>query len=85
MANLKKKAIIQTKYGAHEVILEKDERGYAVWATNLPGVVTWGKTIKHAKEMAKEAIELCIKCLVEEELGSFSHKKQSKKTVAVGV
>lgn len=60
------KTKVKTKYGTHEVVLEKDERGYVVEAPNLEGVLSWGKNVKEAKEMVKEAIELCIECLVEE-------------------
>ena len=59
----KKQITIKTKYGEHRVILEKDERGYMVTAPGLKGVVTWGKDIKHAQAMAKEAIELCVECI----------------------
>ncbi|MBI2454262.1 MAG: hypothetical protein HYV54_01680, partial [Parcubacteria group bacterium] len=54
---MKKRIIVKTKYGEHKIILEKDKRGYVVVAPGLKGVVTWGKDVKHAKEMAQEAIE----------------------------
>lgn len=53
-------------YGLHVAILEPDERGFVVTVPALPGVITWGKNITHAEEMVKEAIELCIECLVQE-------------------
>ena len=63
---MKKELFVQTKYGNHVVEIEPDERrGYVAVAPALPGVVTWGKNINHAKEMAREAIELCIESLVE--------------------
>lgn len=84
--NMKKPAIVKTKYGEHRIVLEKDEKGYMVIAPGLKGVVTWGKNVKHAKEMAKEAIELCIECVAEEELiRSGFVKKIAKKMVAIGV
>ena len=57
---------VQTRYGNHMIVLEPDERkGYVAIAPALPGVITWGENMTHAKEMAKEAIELCIESLVE--------------------
>lgn len=62
-----KSLFIQTNYGSHLVTIEPDERrGYVVIAPALLGVITWGKNLTHAKEMAREAIELCIESLVQE-------------------
>lgn len=58
--------MIDTSYGNHRVIFERDERkGYVATAPNLPGVITWGKTLAEAKKMAREAIELCIESMAE--------------------
>lgn len=59
---------VKTRYGIHEVVLEKDEKGYVVEAPYLEGVLSWGKNIREAKAMIKEAIELCIECSVEEKV-----------------
>ena len=80
---MKKSVVVKTKYGEHRIILEKDERGYMVTAPGLKGVVTWGKNIAHAKEMAKEAIELCIECVAEEELIRLGFVKKTAKKIAV--
>ena len=62
----KKNFFIQTNYGSHRVEIEPDERkGYVAVAPALPGVITWGRNLSQVKEMAKEAIELCIESLVE--------------------
>ncbi|MBI2052172.1 MAG: type II toxin-antitoxin system HicB family antitoxin [Candidatus Sungbacteria bacterium] len=83
---MKKQVIVKTKYGEHRIVLEKDERGYMVIAPGLECVVTWGKNINHAKAMAKEAIELHIECIAEEELIRLGFvKKTGKKTVTVEV
>ena len=83
---MKKQVIVKTKYGEHRIVLEKDERGYMVIAPGLKGVVTWGKNMNHAKAMAKEAIELHIECIAEEELIRLGFvKKTGKKTVTVEV
>lgn len=64
----RRKQLIQTKYGMHHILIEPDEkRGYIATAPGIEGVVTWGKTIAQAKEMAREAIELAIEALVKEE------------------
>ena len=61
----KKTVVVDTGYGSYVVVLEQDERrGYVAIVPALPGVITWGATIAQAKEMAKEAIELCIESLV---------------------
>ena len=39
------------------VFREEPEGGYTVIIPALPGCVTWGETIEHAADMAKEAIE----------------------------
>lgn len=62
----KKLVQVKTQYGYQLCKLEPDEHGYIITAPGLPGVVTWGKSINHAKRMAREAIELCIECLVNE-------------------
>ena len=79
---MKKELFVQTKYGNHMVVFEHDERrGYIAVAPTLPGVITWGKNITHAKEMVKEAIELCIESLVEKQSNtkiSTSHVRSHK-------
>lgn len=59
-------AAVDTSYGSHRIIFERDERkGYVATAPDLPGVITWGKTLLEAKKMAREAIELCVECTAE--------------------
>lgn len=58
---------VHTLYGDHLGVFEPDEKkGFIVTVPGLPGVVTWGENITHAKKMAQEAIELCIECRAEE-------------------
>lgn len=56
---------VQTRYGRYQCTLEPDRRGFIATVSGLPEVITWGKNITHAKEMVKEAIELCVECRVE--------------------
>ena len=49
------------------IVLRKEPEGaYTVMVPSLPGCITWGETVEHALEMAKEAIEGCIAVLEEE-------------------
>lgn len=59
----KREITIKTRFGAHICVFEPDEQGYVVTAKDVPGVVTWGKNLSHAKEMAKEALELMIETI----------------------
>ena len=79
---MKKSLYITTDYGSHLVAIEPDERhGYVVTAPALPGVITWGKNLTHAKEMVREAIELCIESLVQKrsDVKSASRSNKSQK------
>ena len=72
---------VQTHYGSHKIILEHDKRrGYVATAPGLEGVITWGKNIVHAKNMAREAIELCIESLVQKKSNTKSSTRHSKNT-----
>jgi antitoxin HicB len=50
----------------YRVLLNREpEGGYTVTVPSLPGCVTYGETVDHAIEMAKEAIGVYIESLVE--------------------
>lgn len=77
------RSAVDTRYGVHRIMIEPDaEGGFDVTALDLPGVVTWGRNMIHAKEMVREAIELCIECLVEERVENRS-PRSSRTRVAV--
>ena len=59
----KREITIKTRFGAHICVFEPDGKGYIVTAKNVLGVVTWGKNLTHAKEMAEEALELMIETI----------------------
>lgn len=62
----KQVAVVDTSYGSHRVVFERDKRkGYVATALDLLGVTTWGKNLIEAKVMVREAIELCIECMAE--------------------
>ena len=65
----KRISMVDTLYGSHRVIFERDERrGYIATAPDLAGVITWGKDLAEAEKMIREAIELCIECVAEEQI-----------------
>jgi predicted RNase H-like HicB family nuclease len=49
------------------IVLRKEPEGvYTALVPSLPGCITWGDSVEHALEMAKEAIEGYIAVLKEE-------------------
>ncbi|MBM3260919.1 hypothetical protein FJY93_00705 [Candidatus Kaiserbacteria bacterium] len=56
------KTEVQTDYGLFAVVLESepDMGGYMITVPKVPPVITCGRNITHAKEMAREAIELTL-------------------------
>ena len=52
----------------YAIVIEKAEGNYSAYATNLPGCVTTGATIKEVEQNMKEAITLHLEGLREEGL-----------------
>ena len=52
----------------YAIVIEKAEGDYSAYATNLPGCVTTGATIKEVEQNMKEAITLHLEGLREEGL-----------------
>jgi antitoxin HicB len=48
----------------YEYFKEEGEEGYNVIVPALPGCITWGKTLKEAKENARDAIQFFIRKLM---------------------
>ena len=49
----------------YKILLRKEEDGtYIVIVPSLPGCLTFGHTVEDALEMAKEAIEGFIECMI---------------------
>jgi predicted RNase H-like HicB family nuclease len=49
----------------YKILLRKEEDGtYTVIVPSLPGCLTFGHTVEEALEMAKEAIEGFIECMI---------------------
>lgn len=53
------------------IIFQKDENGYFVYCPELKGCFSQGDTFEEAKDNIKEAIELYLETLDEEEKSSF--------------
>lgn len=64
---------IDTRFGSFDCLFESNapHKGYTVTAPKLKGVVTFGDSLKEAKKMAKEAIELHCECLLQEGLAEI--------------
>lgn len=55
------------KTRTYRIVLRKEPEGvYTALVPSLPGCITWGETVEHALEMAKDAIEGYISVLQEE-------------------
>lgn len=48
------------------VFRPEPEGGFTVTVPSLPGCITYGKTLDHAKKMAREAIELYLEDMAAE-------------------
>ncbi len=55
-------------------IIEKDEHGYFAYVPNLKGCVTQGDTVEEAMQNIKEAIELYIETLHQDEIASLGKR-----------
>ena len=64
----KKLYTIKTKEGLFRVKIwrDNDDKAYLVKGISLPEVVTFGKDLKEAKKMAKDALELYCDCVIGE-------------------
>lgn len=58
---------VETRVGTFDCLFESNapDKGYTVTVPKLRGVVTFGKDMKEAKSMAREAIELHCECLLQ--------------------
>jgi predicted RNase H-like HicB family nuclease len=48
--------------------IEKDGNEYHTWSPELPGCHTHGKTVKEALENLKDAVQLYLEVLMEEQI-----------------
>ncbi|NOY38812.1 MAG: type II toxin-antitoxin system HicB family antitoxin [Nitrospirae bacterium] len=67
------------------IIIEKDEHGYYAYAPELEGCQTQGETIDEVMANIKEAIELYLETLTEEEIREATSKEILTTTLEVQV
>lgn len=67
------------------VIIEKDEEGYFAYCPELKGCMSQGDTFDEAMNNIKEAIELYLETLSEEERQELSRREIHTSTVEVQV
>jgi len=67
------------------VIIEKDEYGYYAYCPELEGCQTQGDTLQEALDNIKEAIELYLETLSENEIKAFLSKEILTTSLEVGV
>ncbi len=67
------------------VILEKDADGYYVWCPRLKGCHSQGKTVEEAMENIREAVELYLETLSEDEIQRAVSKEILSTTCEVKV
>jgi predicted RNase H-like HicB family nuclease len=52
------------KFYSFEIVIEREDNGYAAYSPTLPGCFSNGKTIEAAKQNIREAIRLHIESLL---------------------
>ena len=55
-----------SKYGYNVIYKELAEGGFQVIVPALPGIVTYGRTIEEAREMARDAIVCHLRGLIKD-------------------
>lgn len=58
---------VMPKSRTYRTVLRKEPVGsYTAFVPSLPGCITWGETVEHVCEMAKDAIKGDIAVLIDE-------------------
>lgn len=65
------------------MLIEKDEHGFCAWCPELKGCQTQGATIEDALTNIREAIELCLETLPEDEQDALLSREILTTTVEV--
>lgn len=65
------------------MLIEKDEHGFYAWCPELKGCQTQGATIEDALTNIREAIELCLETLPEDEQDALLSREILTTTVEV--
>ena len=67
----------------YEAIFEPNGAGYTVTVSKLPGLVTEGDNLQHAREMAKDAIRCYLEAILKEKTLSFRKPSSRKEQIKV--
>jgi len=67
------------------IVFEKDEHGYYVYAPELPGCHSQGNTFEEAMNNIKEAIELYLETIPREEIEDYLSKEILTTTMEVKI
>ena len=67
------------------IVIEKDDHGYYAYAPDLKGCQTQGETIEEVMANIKEAIELYLETLSEEEIKEATSKEILTTTLEIQV
>ena len=67
------------------VVVEKDDHGYYAYCPDLPGCQSQGETVEEAMFNIKEAIELYLETLAEEERKAYLSREIMTASVEVSV
>jgi len=67
----------------YDVVFDPNGEGYTVTIPKLPGLITEGKNIKEAREMAKDAVRVYLEAILKEEL--FAKKSAGVKREKIKV
>ncbi|EKV57952.1 type II toxin-antitoxin system HicB family antitoxin [Brachyspira hampsonii] len=66
-------------------IIEKDENGYFAYVPELKGCVSQGNTFEEIKSNIKEAIEIYIESMEEDELNALISKDYTISPIEVSI
>ena len=67
------------------ILIEKDEDGYYAYCPELPGCQTQGDSLEEVRENMKEAVEVYLETLSEEEKTAIFSKEVMTMTLEVQV
>ena len=73
------------KIYTYEAILDPNGEGYTVTVPKLPGLVTEGKNLKEAREMAKDAIRCYLEAALKTKALYSPQTRAIKRHVSIAV
>ncbi|NQU77507.1 type II toxin-antitoxin system HicB family antitoxin [Candidatus Falkowbacteria bacterium] len=73
------------KYYQFPIVVERDEDGYFVYCPQLDGCMSQGDTYQEALSNIKEAVELYVEDMTEDEMRSSKSDSVSLTTVGISI